>query len=103
MFNSRPVVFVGVIRSTVGNTVGRSLPCLVHFPMNVSFSGTPGDLKPESLNFFSSYLLLSSQELSDTKVYEPKIRALLGTAQHLCEVVVLQLKTVPILISKGLE
>jgi len=29
--------------------------------------------------------------LSDTKVYEPQIRALLGTASHFCEVVVLTL------------
>ena len=40
---------------------------------------------------FSS-LLLSSLELSDTKVYEPEIGALLGTASHFCEVVVLKLK-----------
>jgi len=31
-------------------------------------------------------LLLSSLELSDTKVYESKIRALPGTASHFCEV-----------------
>jgi len=31
----------------------------------------------------SSSLLLSSLELSDTQVYEPEIRALLGTASHL--------------------
>jgi len=43
----------------------------------------------------SSALLLSSLELSDTKVYEPSIRALLGTASHFCEVVVLELRTVP--------
>ena len=34
-------------------------------------------------------LSLSSLELSDTHVYEPQIRALLGTASHFCEVVVL--------------
>ena len=34
----------------------------------------------------SSSLLLSSLELSDTKVYEPYIRALLGTASHFSEV-----------------
>ena len=38
----------------------------------------------------SSSLLLSSLELSGTKVYEPQIRALLGTASHFCEVVVLK-------------
>jgi len=41
----------------------------------------------------SSSLLLSSLELSDTKTYEPQIRALLGTASHFCEVVVLKLRT----------
>ena len=30
------------------------------------------------------------------KVYEPKIRARLGTAAHFCEVVVLKLRTVPL-------
>jgi len=33
---------------------------------------------------WSSSLLLSSLELSDTKVYEPSIRARLGTAAHFC-------------------
>jgi len=42
---------------------------------------------------FSSSVLLSSLELSDTQVYEPLIRALLGTASHFCEVVVLKLRT----------
>ena len=37
-----------------------------------------------------SSLLLSSLELSDTKVYEPQIRARLGTAAHFCEVGVLK-------------
>ena len=44
----------------------------------------------------SSSLLLSSIELSDTQVYEPYIRARLGTASHFCEVVVLKLRPVPI-------
>ena len=39
-------------------------------------------------------VLLSSLELSDAKVYEPQIRALLGTASHFCEAVVLKLRTV---------
>ena len=39
----------------------------------------------------SSALSLSSLELSDTQVYGPSIRALLGTVSHLCEVVVLEL------------
>jgi len=37
---------------------------------------------------FSSSLILSSLELSDTKVYAPYIRARLGTAAHFFEVVV---------------
>ena len=37
-------------------------------------------------------LSLSSLELSYTKVYEPQIRALLGTASHFCEVVVHRLQ-----------
>ena len=41
----------------------------------------------------SSSVSLSSLELSDTKVYEPSIRSLLGTASHLCEAVVLELRT----------
>jgi len=39
----------------------------------------------------SSSLLHSSLELSDTKVDEPQIRALLGTTAHFCEVLVLKL------------
>jgi len=42
----------------------------------------------------SYYLLLSSLELRDTQVYQPYIRALLGTASHFCEVVFLKLRTV---------
>ena len=37
----------------------------------------------EPVRSSSSSLLLSSLELSDTKVYELQIRALLGTASHL--------------------
>ena len=47
--------------------------------------------------YLSSSLLLSNLELSDTKVYEPYIRARLGTAAHFCKVVVLKLRTVYIL------
>ena len=36
--------------------------------------------------------LLSSLESSDTRVYEPSIRALLGTTSQLCEAVVLKLR-----------
>jgi hypothetical protein len=43
----------------------------------------------------SSSLLRLSLELSDTKVYEPCIRAPLGAASQFCEVVVLQSRTIP--------
>ena len=39
------------------------------------------------------FLLLSNLELNDTKVYEPEIRTLLGTASHFCAVVVLKSRT----------
>ena len=38
-------------------------------------------------------LILPSLELSDTQVYEPYIRALLGTTAHFCEVAVFELRT----------
>ena len=34
--------------------------------------------------------------MSDTTIYEPQTRALLGTASHFCEVVVLILRAAPI-------
>ena len=61
--------------------------------------GTPVNPSPEARPFApdrwetlhskpqtSFFKLLSSLELSDAKVYEPYIRARLGTAAHLCEV-----------------
>jgi len=54
------------------------------------------DVFPDSPRASSSSLFLSSLELSDAKVYEPQIRARLGTASHFCELVVLKLRTVPI-------
>ena len=39
-------------------------------------------------------LHFSSLTLSGTNVYKPGIRALLGTASHICEVVVLKLRIV---------
>ena len=47
-----------------------------------------------ALDRVCSSLLLSSLESSDTKVYEPEIRALLGTALHFFKVLVLKLITV---------
>ena len=49
-----------------------------------------------SLVFSLSFFVLSSPELSDTKVDEPQKRALLGTAAHFYKVVVLKLRIVPI-------
>ena len=43
----------------------------------------------------SSSSLLASLDLSNTSIYEPQIRALLGTAPHFCQTVVLELRTVP--------
>jgi len=54
-----------------------------------------GSRGPEQV-IISSSLLLSRLESSDTQVYEPQTRALLGTDSHLCEVVVLKLRTVPL-------
>jgi len=47
-----------------------------------TFELFPFTTSPHSRIRSSSSLLLSSLELSDTKVYEPQIRALLGTASH---------------------
>ena len=63
-----------------------------HLPSPIKTCTCECDLFPTS----SSSVLLSSLELSDTQVYEPYIRALLGTDSHFCEVVVLTLRTVPI-------
>jgi len=52
-----------------------------------------GGAEPAVVREHASLLLLRL-ELSDTKVYETQIRALLGTASHFCEVVVLKLRTV---------
>ena len=56
---------------------------------------------PTSHSFFLFFTLVSgprrslSLKLSDTRVYEPQIRARLGTTAHFCEVVVLKLRAVP--------
>ena len=46
-----------------------------------------------SSDLLLSSLLLSSPGLSDTKVHEPKIQALLETGSQFCEALVLQLGT----------
>ena len=53
--------------------------------------------------FIALSSLLLSLELSDAQVYEPYIRALLGTASHFCKEVVLQLRTVHIGTARELE
>ena len=45
---------------------------------------------PVVVRFFFFLLLLSILELSDTTIYEPYIRALLGTASRFCEAVVVR-------------
>ena len=47
--------------------------------------------------FFFFFFITLGLELSDTKVYEPQIRALIGTAYHYCEAVVLASRPVPTL------
>ena len=49
---------------------------------------------PKQVRSFFFFITLGL-ELSDTKVYKPEIRALLGTASHYCEAVVLKSRTVP--------
>ena len=53
---------------------------------------------PNSETFFllSFFFNTLSLELSDPKVYEPEIRALLGTASHLCEAIVLKRTRIPL-------
>ena len=58
----------------------------------IGVSNAPNEPEPRT---FSSSLFFSSLELSDTKVFEPQIRALLGTAAHFCKVRVLKLKLEP--------
>ena len=42
------------------------------------------------MNLLPLPFLISILELSDATVYEPSMRALLGTASHICEIVVLE-------------
>jgi len=63
------------------------------------FSNTRGEAgEDQTASWCSpSSLLFSSLELIDTQVYEPETRALLGTASHFCQAVVLKLRTVLLL------
>ena len=47
----------------------------------------PSGTYPPRTSLLLSSSLLSRLELSGTQVYEPSIRALLGTSSHFCEVV----------------
>ena len=49
-------------------------------------NGSMAPYTPPSIIPPSSFVLLSSLELSDTKIYAPQIRAFLGNAAHLCQV-----------------
>ena len=65
---------------------------VVHVTDEISAQRTPraplcGGVVPR---ISSSSFLLSSLELSDTKVYEPLMRALLGTGSQFCEVIILE-------------
>ena len=66
---------------------GLSYVCLVR--------STAGSRRGFSVSSLLSSLVLSSLELSDTQVYEPYIRALLGTASYFCEIINLISRTVP--------
>ena len=46
-------------------------------------------------SFFFLFFTPLGLKLSDTQVYEPEKRALLGTASHFCEALALQLRIVP--------
>ena len=56
----------------------------------LDISGPSRDILALRLVFFL-FLLLSSLELSETKVHEPQVRARFGTAAHFYKVVVLKL------------
>ena len=59
-------------------------------------SGVAGSAPTKYAVLLLSSLFLPSLELSDTKVYEPSIRALLGSDPHFCGEVLLKLGAVPI-------
>jgi hypothetical protein len=44
-----------------------------------------GHTSPQATFFFFFFFVTLGLEMSDTKVYEPEIRALLGPASHYCE------------------
>ena len=62
----------------------------------LSWTVNPIDTNPPSLStIFFFFFIALGLELSDTRVYEPEIRALLGAASHSCKAVVLTSRTVP--------
>jgi len=77
---------VDIILSRLG--LGGSIHTVDHGVSKTPRISWPTDVNTALASFSS--LLLSRLESSDTKVYEPSIRARLGTAAHLCEVFVLK-------------
>jgi len=94
-----------VLRRVVGEILKRAAISATRKSRYAWISGHDGDPWPFGRVFSlvqapssssASSLLLSSLELSDTKVYEPYIRALLGTDSHFCEVVLKLTGTYPL-------
>jgi len=75
-----------------GGAVSYERDTLVDAPPRLHLRPAPGR-DPIMTASFSPSSLLYSLELSDTKIYEPQIRAFLGTASHFCKVVVPKLRT----------
>jgi len=76
-------------------------PCIIH-PESFTLNPQHAPWLPTPNPQPSSSLLPSSLESSDTQVYEPSTRALLGTASHFSEVVILKLRRVAQVISNRL-
>ena len=77
------------IRSTAVG-VRATLPPLIHMVSGLRFLPSPPPASawspPYPPTFSFSLSSLSSLKLNDTNMYEPQIRALLGTTSHFCEV-----------------
>ena len=77
-------------------------PGLARVPLSPGDSSCGGVRKPPNPFSFFLFTLVTgprrslSLKLSDTRVYEPQIRARLGTTAHFCEVAVLKLRAVPV-------
>ena len=69
------------------------LPSRIHSKYQIGV--TPEQTVRVAAVFSSGSLSFSSLDLSDISVYEPYLRALLGTALQFCEVIFLKSRTVP--------